>query len=93
MKEFVAQLLLIPSKLIIMLNKLIDGIVLQLSTAKGAMILLIALVVLLDIILTGKLGVITFGFGYLKELVSLIAAGGWQLIVAFAVIFILVKNK
>jgi hypothetical protein len=93
MKEFIAQLALIPSKLIIIFNKLIDGITLQLSTANGAMMFLIALIIVGDIVFTGKIGVITFAFGYLKELVTIIVAGGWQLIIAIAILFLLVKAK
>jgi len=97
MNEVLVKLKALPSKLLDILTKFIDGIANQVSTSKGAVTLLIIIVVVADILLKGSVGVIGFTVDQAKIILTAIAnvlkAGGWQLIIIALILVMLKKNK
>ena len=96
MKELLAKIMLLPSKVMDMLNGMIDGLIKQVSTTKGSVICLITILVIADIILKGSVGVIGFTVTQTKEILlalsGVLKEGGWQLITALLIVLLFFKK-
>jgi len=72
MNEFLALLKAIPMKLLNLLNLFIDGLAKQISTSKGFLILLVALIIFFDVVTKGSLGVIVFVIGQIQAFLEVV---------------------
>ena len=97
MKEFLAQLREIPTKLLKAINGFIDGISLQIATAKGSVIFLIALVLIVDVASRGDVGVLGFLLEQLKAFtelfITMVKEGGWQLVIGALILLAFLTPK
>lgn len=97
MKEFLASIALLPGKLMNLIHGFIDGLVLQVSTAKGAIILFIVVILVADILVEGKLGAIKHavqeGTGLLKAIFDILKEVGVSTLAVLAVAYAVYVSK
>ncbi len=83
-------------KVLDVLGSLIEGLRVQLSTAKGAVWFILGLFVVADILLGGKTGVIGFMITQIKDilqiLVDMLKAAGWQMVIVVLLVYMIVKK-
>ena len=96
MNEVLVKLKAIPGKMVDVINSLLNGLSTQVSTSKGAVLLLIGAVVIFDILLKGTMGVIGFTVEQVKIILLAVSevmkTGGWQMIILI-LILVMMKDK
>lgn len=85
------------NKLLDVLGSLIDAIKNQFSTAKGAVWFILGVLVVLDIFLGGKTGVIAFILTQFKDILAIVIdavkSAGWQLIILILLVYLIITKK
>jgi hypothetical protein len=96
MNEVLAKIKSLVPKSIDVVSGLVDGLRAQVATTKGAILLLIAVVVVLDVFMKGQIGVVGYSIAQAKDILTACSAvlkeGGWQLI-AFVLLLIVLKDR
>jgi hypothetical protein len=97
MTEFLTHLKLFPSKVMAAINGLIDGLKVQMSTAKGAIFLIIVVLLIADVLVDGKLNVLKFsieqGTGLFKAIFDILKDVGVSVLAVVAVIYFIHTQK
>ena len=91
MAAFLAHLKAFPAAVMAAINGFVAGLALQISTAKGAIFLIIVILLIADVIVDGKLGAIKYsieqGTGLLKAIFDILKDVGVSTLAILAVIY------
>lgn len=93
MKELLNILKTLPNKVMAIVTGLLDGVAANVKDPKKAILLCIAIVAVIDLILKGTLGIITYTITQAKAVLAAVQTGGWPLIVLALILIIWKQNK
>ena len=92
MKAFFLKVSTIPDKLLDVIIGMIGGLQIQVSTAKGALVLLVLLALVADIILKGSVGFFGEIIKQSRGLFATLPKDGWFLVSVVLFVFLLKKK-
>lgn len=94
---FFSHVAALPVKFMEVINSLIKALEIQISSAKGAIILIVIVLIILDIIFDGKIGAIRFsienGTGLLKAIFDILKDVGAGVLATLAVVYAIHASK
>jgi len=97
MIQFIAWLKAFGLKVLGIMDAFINSITLQLATFKGALLMLFVTALVVDLILTGKIGIISYILILIKDLITIVStelkSNGWQFITLLAILLLFKKSK
>ena len=79
-------------KILNSIQSLINQIVSQLASIKGAVSLILTAVFVLDLLTNGSTGATAFALSTAKQIVAIVKGGGWEFIVALLVVTQTIKK-
>jgi len=97
MVKLVAWLTAFGIKILGVFDVIISSITLQLASFKGALILIFVTALIIDVIFTGKVGMIAYILTVSKDVITIIStelkSNGWQFITLLAILLLFKKTK
>lgn len=97
MIKLVAWLTAFGIKILGVFDVIINSITLQLASFKGALILIFVTALIIDVIFTGKIGMIAYILTVSKDVIAVIStelkSNGWQFITLLAILLLFKKSK